>query len=111
MVPPARPRLGPAARLLGLLAFAAGLSAAVHLLWTLGHLADHRTPGRMAVRGIDWWDDTNFTARGLVLRHRLVLSMATFAVAALAFGAAGAAIGGAFSVVSAPAAAAPAGRR
>ncbi len=60
------------------LAAVAWLSAVVHGLWSLAHLSGRRSLGQMMVRGIEWFDPENFSARGQLLQRRFRWSFAAF---------------------------------
>lgn len=66
------------------LAGAAWLSAVIHSFWLLAHLSGKNSVWQMVIHGIRWFDDENFTPRGLVLRRRCLLSAAVFFASALA---------------------------
>ena len=64
--------------IIGVLAFAAWLSAAIHGFWSLAHLSGKSSVGQMLLHGIRWFDPENFTARGQSLQRRFVRSFAAF---------------------------------
>ena len=63
---------------LGVLAFAAWLSAAIHGVRSLGHLSGKSSLGEMLFHGIRWFDADNFTPRGQELQRYFVRSAAAF---------------------------------
>ena len=60
------------------LSLAAWLSAAIHGIWSLGHLSGKNRLLDMLLHGMRWFDAESFTARGQELHRRFVRSFAAF---------------------------------